>query len=96
MQSKSFSLLLNTFIEPCTELILQNFCESYLSSRTQCVSFTNALSECSIVTAGYGLGNEFGTFIGTDRIPPEVPSIDLREVNRYHISVPERTFTGVS
>ena len=43
-----------------------------------------------------GMGTEFGTFIGTDRIPPKVPSIDSREVNRCHISVPERTFTGVS
>ena len=43
-----------------------------------------------------GMGTEFGTFIGTDRIPPEVPSIDSCEVNRYHISVPERTFTGIS
>ena len=42
------------------------------------------------------MGTEFGTFIGTDRIHPEVPSIDSLEVNRYHISVPEPTFTGVS
>ena len=43
-----------------------------------------------------GMGTEFGTFIGTDRILPEVPSIDSREVNWYHISVPEGTFMGVS
>ena len=38
------------------------------------------------------MGTEIRYFFGTDRIPTKVPSIDSHKVNRYHISVPERTF----
>ncbi|MEQ2189988.1 hypothetical protein GOODEAATRI_030921 [Goodea atripinnis] len=37
-----------------------------------------------------GMGIEFGTFMGTNRMMSVLPSTDSRKIKRYHISVPKR------
>ncbi|MED6259315.1 hypothetical protein ATANTOWER_020768 [Ataeniobius toweri] len=33
-----------------------------------------------------GMGTEFGTFVGTDRIPMVLPSTDSHKIKRYYVS----------